>query len=735
MTTMPTARPAAQTPAKPAPAPAGAGAVPAIDPIKLLKRYKWLLAATAGVGMVMGVVAHYSMLFTYPIYRAEAVYQVFAQEEKVGAPVATSAFKEELEKFMATQVQFFTSEKIIDRAVNDPTLPTEAPRWSERFIKGGMIDSVRASKSLKRGLSAGIIGDSNLIRLSFWANNPKDATAIVKIVGQAYSRDRDNVAGADISERRTLLQRAISDASDAITKLQKDRQFLLNEQNVDTIDQAANGELRNIETLQDTLIDTRRDKESLIVQRDQFRRELEQGPVVTYPESIRKRVEDDPVIYNMKTERNQIESALIAMGKRFDSSHRDVRRLRDMLEAKEQSLQSEREKLLLQLFKAQLDVYTTSVSALEATEADILKKLEVSKARAAELTQILVKVKDIDNEIKGQTESKSKYGNDLKDLNILTTADKNMARVRLYQPASEPKTVTFPRIYIMVPACVLLALGLVGGAVVLFEIVDQRVKSPADIAMIPRTRVLGLIPHAAEDPAAPQRVETVFRDHPGGVLAESLRQLRGTILKRMVQGGHKSLVVLSGMPGSGATSIVVNLAYAAAATEQRVLIIDANFRRPGIHRILGLSEGPGLGDIIAGSATLASATQSTDNPNIKIVSAGSPASRVFERLGTPALHQLLQQAGESFDLILLDVAPSMVAGDGLAIANRCDASMLVVRAFGEKRGMVARLRNDLSESRAEFLGVLVNAVRASAGGYFKSNILATHSYQSGSAKE
>jgi capsular exopolysaccharide synthesis family protein len=283
----------------------------------------------------------------------------------------------------------------------------------------------------------------------------------------------------------------------------------------------------------------------------------------------------------------------------------------------------------------------------------------------------------------------------------------------------------------MLPLGAFLFLGLTAGVVLLLEVIDQRVKSPADIAMIPRTRVLGIVPHATEDPSLPAKVETVFRDQPSGVLAESFRQLRGAILKRMQAGGHKSLVCMSGMPGSGATTAVVNLAYALAAAEQKVLLIDGNFRRPAIHRILGLNESLGLADIVGGATTLRDAAQGAGVDNLHVLTAGTQEMRQYERLTSSAMGALLKEASALYDLILVDVAPAMVAGDAMGLANKCDASMLVVRALGEKRGMVARLRNELSESRAEFLGVVVNAVRASAGGYLKGNILATHTYQLG----
>jgi Mrp family chromosome partitioning ATPase len=92
------------------------------------------------------------------------------------------------------------------------------------------------------------------------------------------------------------------------------------------------------------------------------------------------------------------------------------------------------------------------------------------------------------------------------------------------------------------------------------------------------------------------------------------------------------------------------------------------------------------------------------------------------------MSSLLAAASAKYDLVLIDTAPAIVAGDGLALSQRCDATLLVVRAFGEKRGLVARIRNELSESRGEFLGVLVNSVRASAGGYLRGNFRATQEY-------
>ncbi|XOV75671.1 MAG: tyrosine-protein kinase family protein [Phycisphaerales bacterium] len=93
------------------------------------------------------------------------------------------------------------------------------------------------------------------------------------------------------------------------------------------------------------------------------------------------------------------------------------------------------------------------------------------------------------------------------------------------------------------------------------------------------------------------------------------------------------------------------------------------------------------------------------------------------------MQQLLEEAGSQYDLILIDTPPAVVAADALSLAARTDASVLVCRAYSEKRGLIQRLRNQLADAKGDFLGVVVNGVRASAGGYMKANFKASMSYQ------
>jgi capsular exopolysaccharide synthesis family protein len=720
-----TPRPAA---AAAGPGPAGPGAV---DPIKLVKKYKWLLAGAARAGLILGAIAHFAMMRVYPIYRPDVIYQCFPIQTELAVIGASGDFDKELEKFMATQVAILTSDRIIDKAVNDPRLLTDAPKWASGFMSHGRLDAQRAARQMRKHLSAGVVGETQFVRASFWSTDPAEATAIARLVGRTYERDRFIEATKDINERQTNLTNAVKDTEDQIKLLQDRRHRLLQDSSLDSINQENTEAIRRIDSLSRKLTEVRADREMFTSQLRQMQAELQSPAGSQISDSIRKRVEDDYEVLHIKDELNALEGSLNALKKRgIGAGQRDYDRLAAQKEGVEQNLSKVRDRLQRQLFDAQFDSLKTAVDSSAAQELEAQANLDKAKTRAAETTQIISQVKDIEREIDALTEAKTTYSSDLKKIGVLS-GQQNPSRISLFQDAQIPRGPAFPRLSIMLPLGLFLCLGLVGGVVMLLEIIDQRVKTPADIAAIPRTRVLGMIPHACEDPTACERIESVFRDRPAGILAENFRQVRGQVTKRMLHSGHKSLLVMSGSPAAGATTIVVNLAQSLAAAEHRVLVIDANFRRPTVHKVLGTPEAPGLSDVLAGATPLAEAVQNTGAERVDLLAAGSPGVRVVERLGSESMARLLKEAGEKYEFVLLDVAPAAVAGDAMALANRCDAVMLVVRALSEKRGMVARLRGELSEVKAEFLGVVVNAVRSAAGGYLKGNILAAHKYHGG----
>jgi Mrp family chromosome partitioning ATPase len=137
--------------------------------------------------------------------------------------------------------------------------------------------------------------------------------------------------------------------------------------------------------------------------------------------------------------------------------------------------------------------------------------------------------------------------------------------------------------------------------------------------------------------------------------------------------------------------------------------------------VLGVGDDePGLGDVLLGKLSPDQAARPTDS-GIHVVTAGTPANRVFERLNNGQFDRLIAELRSRFDLVLVDAPPAVVAGDALALAGKLDSAVMVVRAYQEQRGLVARLLNQLVDAHCEVLGIVLNRPRGTAGGYFKKN--------------
>jgi len=536
-----------------------------------------------------------------------------------------------------------------------------------------------------------------------------------------------------VTDQKRLLEQQVKTRDDQIKQFQAARDRMIKEGEVDSLEQRESDTGQRLQLVSSEMIKLTQEMEALKVQIKDMEDQLTSAGGIRFGDDLRAEVERDPLMLELNTTIARLEGTLQSLRNRgVTTEHREFRQTSYRIDGVKQNREETRERLLRKAFDARLETIKQSQFQRQAQVADLSKQRDELTKKQQELTRLRGNIETLDKQIADAVDAKSKSSEKLEKLNVLSQVSESL-RVVIAQSERIPDELAFPKMLIMLPAGMLGVLGLVSGTIVLREVIDQRIKSPSDINLLPRTRLMGWVPDAIEDPSGQGAPETAFRDRPRGVVAENFRQLRSSVLKRMQTPGHRTLVVVGGMPGSGTTTVISNLALACASADQKVLIIDANFRRPAVHRVFALNEGAGLADVLSGSTTLDAATQRTSDGRVAVLSAGSREKRAFEQLATDAFANVLKEAKGKYDLVLIDVAPAMVAGDGVAVANRADASLLLVKTFSEKRGMVARIKNELVEARGEFLGVVVNGVKSSAGGYLKRNIQATHEYQNNEA--
>ena len=262
---------------------------------------------------------------------------------------------------------------------------------------------------------------------------------------------------------------------------------------------------------------------------------------------------------------------------------------------------------------------------------------------------------------------------------------------------------------------------------------DQKVRSPQDLKLIPDAQLLGLVPHAKEDPSSGGTAERAVERAPTGLLAESYRQIRTALLSKMDRRGYKTLVITSAQPTSGTSTVVQNLGMSLAANGRSVLIIDANFRRPGQHKLLAVDNHRGLVDILKEQADLTDVIIDHPDVSLSLLPTGKSADAPPELLEGTVFRGTLSQLESQYDLILIDAPPALLTSDSQLLSKHVDAIAVVIKAGTDKRGMLNRVLTQLDGQRADLLGIVLSGVQASVGGYFRKSYEDFYRYREAAA--
>ena len=214
------------------------------------------------------------------------------------------------------------------------------------------------------------------------------------------------------------------------------------------------------------------------------------------------------------------------------------------------------------------------------------------------------------------------------------------------------------------------------------EFLDDRINTTEDADRLLGLPSLGFVPSltAGDARLLPQM---------GGATraSESYRVLRTNIHFAAIDNPLRTLLVSSAEVGAGKTTTAVNLAYAMVMDGKKVIIVDADLRRPSVHKLLGLPNSPGLTDVLAGDVKLVDALmQHTDIPGLMALASGTPPPNPSELLGSRAFTAVLEQLAEQTDVVIVDSPPVLVAADAQILASQIDGVIVVVEPGGTKEG-------------------------------------------------
>lgn len=287
------------------------------------------------------------------------------------------------------------------------------------------------------------------------------------------------------------------------------------------------------------------------------------------------------------------------------------------------------------------------------------------------------------------------------------------AKVTVVQQATLPTTPVVPQTMrnIGLGAVIGLLLGI--GLAVLRDRLDNTLKTRRDVLEASGAAAVGAVPF---DPDRPNHPLVSFGEGRSSS-AEAFRQLRTNLQFLDVDNPPRMLVVSSAIPGEGKTTTAINLAFVLAEAGHRVVLVEADMRRPRVSRYLQLVEGVGLTNILSGTAALDDVIQATSNADVHVLAAGPHPPNPSELLGSSHMQRLLIELRERFDYIVLDAPPLLPVTDGAVLTNLADGVLLVARYGHTKQEQLTRAVENLRAIDARVLGTILNMVPSKSADY------------------
>lgn len=292
--------------------------------------------------------------------------------------------------------------------------------------------------------------------------------------------------------------------------------------------------------------------------------------------------------------------------------------------------------------------------------------------------------------------------------------------VSIQDPAEAPRVPIRPRKLLnIILAMIVGAFGGMGLAF-FFEYLDDSAKTIEDIERITKWPFLGNIPDiSGHDDLQELEKDLFVQVRPKDPIAEIYRIIRTRVIfSSSEEHPLKAILVTSPGPKEGKTTTLCNLGLALAQNEKKVLMVDADMRKPRLHTVFNRSNETGLSNYLAGQADFRKVVQKTDIGNLSLVTGGVIMPNPSELLAGHRTTEFIQKAKTEFDYILFDSPPISMLTDSIILARIADGTIIVIESGKTSKRMLLRIYQLLSETRTKVVGMILNRISVLTGSYY-----------------
>lgn len=421
------------------------------------------------------------------------------------------------------------------------------------------------------------------------------------------------------------------------------------------------------------------------------------------------------LIQTLKQNLIQLEAQYASLSRQFKVSYPPLAQLEAQVEETRNRLAREVERVVGGIQSAYL--------AASAREKEFRAKLEEQRGLALGLKDDSVQYAILQREVDTNRQLYDSVLQRLKEMGVSTAV--RVSNVTIIDKAEPPLSPSSPRKArgLLIAAMIGLAGGL--GLAFLLEYLNDTLKNPQEAERYLNLPSLGIVPKFCESGRGaltniralqPQLISRAAAAVPmlsaadSTIMGEAYRALRTTLVLARQVGPPQTVLFTSATASEGKTMTTLNEAIAFAHLGMRVLVIDADLRRPRCHEILDLDNVAGLAAALSGQSTIEEVIQPTSVSNLWFISAGTSPLNSTDLLGSSQMRELLGYVRERFDYILIDSSPVIPVSDAVVIAAMVDGVVMVINGHRTPKQIVKAACARLEYARARILGVLLNQV-------------------------
>jgi capsular exopolysaccharide synthesis family protein len=696
-----------------------------VDYLKVLHKRRWT-AATSFLLVVVGI-----MLYTFtttPIYEARTRLLIEADNPNI------ISFKEVIDEqgakadYYQTQYNILQSRILARKTLERLNLwenkylgaPAIEPGFFARLFRGGARradhsaqttavagESIEQSRAIDRflaNLTVSPIRNSRLVDLKFRLPDPELASRVVNALAKNYieqnldyrfgaSKEASDWLGERLKENRNQVEQA-----EAALQRYREQNDAIPLENRESIIVQKLTDLSAAVTQAKT---ERFQKQAVYMQLEALRQS--NGALDSFPAIL-----SNTYIQQQKADLAQLQSQYTQLSEKLGERHPEMIKVQSAIQMAQTKLDGEVAKIVQSV--------RNEYSAALAKENSLIGALSQQKVEAQTMSRKAIDYGVLERDVQSSKQIYESLLQRAKETGI--SSELKTTNIRVVDRAEQPRYPIAPRKMLN------LVLAVFGGVIVglglafFFEYVDSSIKSPDEIRTYLGLTTLGMVP--ALNPKTLKGREPLINTGVPPNFAEAFRSMRTNVLFAAADEGSRSLVVTSTGPGEGKTMVAANLAIGFAQAGQRVILIDADMRRPRVHEVFGQNQEPGLSNLMVGHAVASATICKSGVPGLWLLPAGRIPPNPAELLGSRRFKEFIGLLSQHFDSVIIDSPPIMAVTDSAIVASAASGVVFVVGAEMTSRQAARTAIEQLQNGRPRFFGAVLNRVELERNAYYYS---------------